>query len=73
MKTKVTRVSVYKADGNPVFGGFLLEPDDEAGGSFLKITGHDEHNDGSSLSFDWEEWDAIVEAVSKHREEWTWK
>jgi hypothetical protein len=30
-------------------------------------------NEGKSLSFDWEEWDNLVEVVAKYRKDWEWK
>jgi hypothetical protein len=50
-----------------------VSPQDEAAGSFLKITGEDEQNEGASISLDWEEWDTLVKVVAKYRKVWEWK
>ena len=79
MKETITQVSLtnnkanWISRTNPVYNCIKLAPQDEAGGSFLKITGEDEQNEGASISLDWEEWDAVVKVVAKYREEWEWK
>ena len=77
MKETITQVSItnndFKTGTNPVYNCIKVAPQDEAGGSFLKITGEDEQNEGASISLDWEEWDAVVKVVAKYREEWEWK
>ena len=75
MKETITQVSLtcHVAGANPVYNCIKVAPQDEAGGSFLKITGEDEQNEGASISLDWEEWDAVVKVVAKYREEWEWK
>jgi hypothetical protein len=76
-KEVVTQVSIKGSCGehqwNPIYNCIKVGPDDEAAGSFLRISGEDEGNEGSSISFDWEEWDALVEVVAKYRKEWEWK
>ena len=74
MKTITTQVAIIaREDGNAIFDCIHVGPDTECAGSYLKITGHDERNDSASLSLDWEEWDALVETVAKHRSEWEWR
>ena len=73
-KEVITQVSI-KADRNdwhPLFNTIKVGPVDEAGGSYLKIVGEDEMNDGCVLSLDWDEWDNLVEVVAKYRKEWEW-
>jgi YD repeat-containing protein len=73
-KEVITQVSI-KADRNdwhPLFNTIKVGPDDEAGGSYLKIVGEDEMNNGRVLSLDWDEWDNLVEVVAKYRKEWEW-
>ena len=76
-KEVVTQVSIKGSGGehqwNPIYNCIKVGPDDEAAGSFLRISGEDEGNEGSSISLDWEEWDALVEVVAKYRKEWEWK
>lgn len=76
-KEVVTQVSIKGSCGehqwNPIYNCIKVGPDDEAAGSYLKITGEDEMNEGKSLSFDWEEWDNLVEVVAKYRKVWEWK
>ena len=75
MNEMVTQVSITNNEpgANPVYNCLKVAPDDEAGGSFLRITGDDSENDGASISLDWEEWDALVKVVAKYREQWEWK
>ena len=73
MKEVITQVSIVRDGGNPVFDCIQVRPMDEAAGSHLEIQGYDEANHGSKLSFDWDEWDAIVATVAKHREQWEWE
>lgn len=70
--TQVSIKSNYRNNWNPIYNCIKVGPDDEAGGSYLKITGEDEMNEGKSLSFDWEEWDTLVEVVAKYRKDWEW-
>ena len=74
MKETITQVSIAsdRNEANPIYNCIKVGPDDEAAGSYLKITGEDEMNEGKSLSFDWEEWDTLVEVVAKYRKEWEW-
>ena len=51
---------------------FVVSPTDNGAGSFLKLIGENEGNDGNYLLIDWSEWDAIVEVVAKYRKEWEW-
>ena len=75
MKETITQVSLTNNETgtNPVYNCIKVSPQDEAGGSFLRITGDDEMNEGASINLDWEEWDAIVKVVTKYREQWEWK
>ena len=75
MKETITQVSITNNEtgSNPVYNCIKVAPQDEAGGSFLRITGDDSENDGASISLDWEEWDAVVKVVAKYREQWEWK
>ena len=75
MKETITQVSITNNEtgSNPVYNCIKVSPQDEAGGSFLRITGDDSENDGASISLDWEEWDAVVKVVAKYREQWEWK
>lgn len=73
MKTITTQVAIIARDGgNAMFDCIHVGPDTVGAGSFIKITGNDEMNDGATLRLDWEEWDALVETVAKHRSEWEW-
>ena len=74
-KEVVTQVSIKadRSDWHPIFNTIKVGPDDEAGGSYLKIIGEDEMNDGRALSLDWDEWDNLVEVVAKYRKDWEWK
>jgi len=74
-KEVVTQVSIKanRSDWHPIFNTIKVGPDDEAGGSYLKILGEDEMNNGRVLSLDWDEWDNLVEVVAKYRKEWEWK
>ena len=75
MNEMVTQVSITnnEAGTNPVYNCIKVAPQDEAAGSFLRITGEDEMNEGNSINLDWEEWDAIVKVVAKYRKVWEWK
>jgi len=70
----VTRVSIKSEDPNwnPIYNCIQVGPDDEAAGSFLKIVGEDEQNEGASISLNWEEWDTLVKVVEKYRKDWEW-
>ena len=59
--------------GNPVFDCIKISLKDEAGGSYLKITNETEASEGDSVSFDWDEWDAVVGAVAKARKDWSYE
>ena len=74
-KEVVTQVSVKsdRTDWNPIFNTIKVGPDDEAAGSYLKIVGEDEVNNGRALTLDWDEWDNLVEVVAKYRKDWEWK
>ena len=74
-KELVTQVSIKadRSDWHPIFNTIKVGPDDEAAGSYLKIVGQDEMNDGCVLTLDWEEWDNLVEVVAKYRKDWDWK
>ena len=75
-KEVVTQVSIKadRSDWHPIYNTIKVGPNDEAGGgSFLKIIGDDEMNDGCVLTLDWEEWDNLVEVVAKYRKDWEWK
>ena len=75
MKETITQVSLTNngAGTNPVYNCIKVSPQDEAAGSFLRITGEDEQNEGNSINLDWEEWDAVVKVVAKYRKAWEWK
>jgi hypothetical protein len=76
MKETITQVSITNNEepgANPVYNCIKVSPQDEAAGSFLKITGEDEQNEGTSINLDWEEWDAVVKVVAKYRKVWEWK
>jgi hypothetical protein len=76
-KEVVTQVSIKGSpngiEWNPIYNCIKVGPDDEAAGSFLRISGENEDNEGSSISLDWEEWDTLVEVVAKYRKDWEWK
>ena len=74
-KEVITQVSIKskRADWNPIYNTIKVGPDDEAAGSYLKIVGEDETNEGRSLVLDWDEWDNLVEIVAKYRKEWEWE
>jgi hypothetical protein len=75
-KEIVTQVSIKSNDRNnwnPIYNSIKVGPDDESAGSFLKITGEDDQNDGNSISLDWDEWDTLVEVVAKYRKDWEWE
>jgi hypothetical protein len=74
-KEVVTQVSIKsdRSDWHPIFNTIKVGPDDEAAGSFLKIVGEDEMNNGCVLNLDWSEWDNLVEVVAKYRKDWEWK
>lgn len=71
----VTQVSIKSDDPNwnPVFNSLIVGPADEGGGSYLKISGENDANDGSGIKLDWEEWDKLVEVVAKYRKDWEYK
>jgi YD repeat-containing protein len=73
-KEVITQVSIKsdRADWHPIYNTIKVGPDDEAAGSYLKIVGDDETNDGRSLALDWDEWDNLVEVVAKYRKDWEW-
>jgi len=73
-KEIVTRVSIKSTNSgwNPIYNSIQVGPADEAAGSFLRITGEDNQNDGNNIDLDWEEWDALVEVVAKYRKDWEW-
>jgi len=74
-KEVVTSVSIKSnnPNWNPIYNSIQVGPNDEAAGSYLKITGNDEMNKGNSIYLDWEEWDTLVEVVAKYRKDWEWK
>lgn len=74
-KEVVTQVSIKsdRSDWHPIFNTIKVGPDDEAGGSYLKLVGEDEMNNGNVLTMDWDEWDNLVEVVAKYRKDWEWK
>lgn len=74
-KEVVTQVSIKadRSDWHPIYNTIKVGPNDEAGGSFLKIIGEDEMNDGRVLTLDWDEWDNLVEVVAKYRKDWEWE
>lgn len=74
-KEIVTKVSIKsnRTDWNPIYNSIQVGPADEAAGSFLKITGEDEHNQGNHIDLDWDEWDTLVKVVTKYRKDWEWK
>jgi len=59
--------------GNPVFDCIKVSLDDEAGGGYLRITDQTEIGEGASVSFDWDEWDKVVEVVAKMRNDWSYE
>ena len=69
-KEIVTQVSIKSSNPNwnPVFNSLKVGPDDEGGGSYLKIIGEDEGGEG--ITVDWEEWDTLVKVVAKYRKDW---
>ena len=71
----VTKVSIKSEEPNwnPIYNSIQVGPDDEAAGSFLKIIGEDVHNEGTSISLNWEEWDTLVKVVEKYRKDWEWE
>ena len=75
MKEVITQVSIKsdRANWNSVFNSIKVGPDDEGGGSYLKIVGEDENNEGRYINLDWQEWDALVDVVAKYRKQWEWK
>lgn len=74
-KEVVTQVSIKsdRPDWNPIFDTIKVGPDTEGAGSYLKIIGEDEVNEGRVLTLDWDEWDNLVEVVAKYRKDWEWK
>ena len=72
MKTTITEVAITLEGKNPIYESMVVRVMDEAAGSFLKLIGENEGNDGNYLFIEWEEWDAIVEVVAKYREQWEW-
>ncbi len=74
-KEVVTQVSIKSnnPNWNPIYNSIKVGPNDESAGSYLKITGDDEMNNGNSIYLDWEEWDTLVEVVEKYRKDWEWK
>ena len=70
----ITRVAIPVSanDWNPIFHSILVEPDDNAAGSFLKITARGEDNYSKTICLDWGEWDQLVEVVAKYRKTWDW-
>lgn len=74
-KEVVTKVSIKSGENpnwNPIYDSIQVGPDDEGGGSFLKIVGEDQLNEGASLSLNWEEWDTLVMVVENYRKDWEW-
>jgi len=73
----VTQVSIKsntpRLDWNPIYNSIKVGPNDEAAGSFLRITGEDEQNQGNIIDLDWDEWDTLVKVVTKYRKDWEWK
>ena len=71
-KEIVTQVSIKSnnPNWNPVFNSLKVGPDDEGGGSYLKIIGDGEGDDGEGIKLDWEEWDTLVKVVAKYRKDW---
>lgn len=72
MKQVITEVSIVSEGGNPCYNALKVGPVDEASGSFLRIRGEDNINDGAFINIDWKEWDRIVEVVAKYRDQWEW-
>ena len=72
----VTQVSIKSSNPNwnPVFNSLKVGPDDDGGGSYLKLFGEDIDQyltvDGEGIKLDWEEWDKLVEVVAKYRKDW---
>ena len=70
----VTQVSIKSGNPNwnPVFNSLKVGPDDEGGGSYLKIIGEDFYgrSGGEGVRLDWEEWDTLVKVVAKYRKDW---
>lgn len=73
-KEVITQVSIKsdRPDWHPIFNTIKVRPDDDATGSYLKIIGEDEVNQGCSLALNWDEWDDLVEVVAKYRKDWEW-
>ena len=71
LTTTTTKISITSPTGNPLFDCITVGTEDEGGGSYLKIDSMLDDNE-SSISFDWNEWDAIVEVVKKYRKQWEW-
>ena len=74
-KEVVTQVSIKsdRSNWNPIFNTIKVGPDTEGAGSYLKIIGEDEVNEGRVLTLDWDEWDNLVEVVAKYRKDWEWE
>ena len=55
----ITRVAIPITgnDWNPIFNSIIVEPEDLAGGSFLKITGCDLEDNDATICLEWTEWD----------------
>ena len=85
-KTIPTQFSIYRKPsvqgnttqymdegGNPIYNCIKIKMDSEGGGSFLAITDETDRGDGATVSFDWDEWDAVVEAVAEVRKDWEYE
>lgn len=64
MKLTITEIAVHKEDQSPIFGNFVthVKLDDEGGGTFIKIT---QHNDTKmdEIRLDFNEVEYILKAI----------
>lgn len=72
MKKIITEVAITAEGKNPTCEAFIVRPESAGGGSYLKLVGEDDTNNGNYLLIEWNEWDAIVEVVAQYRKQWEW-
>ena len=69
MKLTVTEIAVHKEDESPIFGDIVthVKLDDEGGGTFIKIT---QHNDTkmAEIRLDFNEIEYILKAIEMLKE-----
>jgi hypothetical protein len=65
MKMTITEVAVHPEDESPVFGRLATKVriDDEGGGAFVKLVQEDDSGKLNEVRFDFNELEAIVEAI----------